>query len=129
MRRNYEKLQANIPVGADFTIADIDEKAKELGIERTELVIKAVEIYLNLHDIVINRVNKLAKELQVPEYLILNNLVLENMGINKANIELKGKGYQGSTPFVIVTDELGTRIMTGEELIEFIAQDIINKSK
>ena len=129
MSRNYEKLQVNIPVGADFTIADIDNRAKELGIKRTELVIKAVELYINLDDLVISGLKKLEVGLQVPDYLILNNLVIENMAKNKANIELKGKGYQGPTPFVIITDELGARMMTGKELFDNIKQDIINKSK
>ena len=129
MSRNYEKLQVNIPVGADFTIADIDNRAKELGIKRTELVIKAVELYINLDDLVISGLKKLEVGLQVPDYLILNNLVIENMAKNKANIELRGGNYQGHTPFVIISDELGLRMLTGKELFDNIKQDIINKSK
>jgi len=129
MSRNYEKLQANIPVGAEFTIADIDEKAKELGIERTDLVIKAVEMYLNFDNDFLNYIKHFAQGMKVPEYLVIEIMIADKKIDEEAEVEVYGPIQKMVDGFSFVTDEKGTRVLRGKELEKYLKPMKIKKYK
>ncbi len=112
----YEKLQANIPVGADFTIEDIDQKAKGLGIERTDLIIKAVDMFINFDNEFLEYIKHYADGLKIPEYLVIQNFIIGMMADKEAKDEVFGPVGEILEEFIQVLDDKGPRTLTGAEL-------------
>lgn len=119
MSEKIQKLQANIPVDNKWSLEDVDKRAEELGLNRTQLILKAVDMMMNFDNDFIEYIKFYAEGLQIPEYLVIQNQVLKVQADREARAEVYGRHNQMLSEFRFVTDEKGTpRTITGAELKE-----------
>lgn len=112
----YEKLQANIPGGSKWDLNAVDGRAKELGLDRSELIIKAVDLMMNFDNDFLEYIKYYAEGLKIPEYLVIQNMVITRMADEEAQKEVHGKLTGFVEGFMSTIDDKGPRQITGKEL-------------
>ncbi|MDO7786107.1 hypothetical protein [Desulforamulus aquiferis] len=110
-----EQIQARLSK-ADFTLADIDSKAAELGMNRTEFVLTAVEMLLGFDVVFYNRIKKTAKSLNIPVWLVMQNKLIKRFAEDAA----KSKVWGGRKEMLIEFMHTAQGPITGEELFNII---------
>ena len=107
-----ELLSVRLPVNS-FTLEDVDKKASELGLTRSELVIKAVDMMLNFDKVFIEKAQHYSKGLHIPEWLVIQNMAIKRM----VELDTHRKVWNAGNllpEFVFIDD----KTVTGSELIK-----------
>lgn len=107
-----ELLSVRLPVNS-FTLEDVDKKASELGLTRSELVIKAVDMMLNFDKVFIEKAQHYSKGLHIPEWLVIQNMAIKRM----VELDTHRKVWNAGNllpEFVFIDD----KAVTGSELIK-----------
>lgn len=107
-----ELLSVRLPVNS-FTLKDVDKKTSELGLTRSELVIKAVDMMLNFDKVFIEKAQHYSKGLHIPEWLVIQNMAIKRM----VELDTHRKVWNAGNllpEFVFIDD----KAVTGSELIK-----------
>ena len=119
MKPKKEMIQARIPEGNEWGASELEAKAEELGLNKSELIFKAVDMMMKFDNDFIEYIKFYAERLQIPEYLIIQNQVIKVQADREARAEVYNQNSQLLGEFRFVTDEKGTpRTITGLELKE-----------
>lgn len=127
-----EKLQVTIPASNKWHTEDVERKAKELGMEKTEFVMNAVDMMMNFDNVFLQKIKEYSEGLRVPEYIVIQNMIIKNMALDAAKVETNtwtGKDKL-MVEFQAVNDKGVIKTLTGEELFNNLKElfiDEINK--
>lgn len=116
MNKKIEKLQANIPADYGWSLKDVDERAEELGLSRTDFVLRAVDMLINYDQVFLDYVKDYVEGLKIPEYLVIQNMIIARMADEEAKREVYGFSSKTLDEFMSVVDAEVPRALTGKEL-------------
>ncbi len=122
-KKVYEKVQANIPNDVNWNLKEVDERAKELKLDRSELIIKALDAYMNFDKEFLKFIEYYSKGLNLPEWLVMQNQVIKIMADKEAKAEIYGRHTEMLGEFRFVTENGIPRTITGLELKEMIKEE------
>ena len=114
------KINVRIPDGTGFGLADIEAKAKSLGLNKSELVMKGISMMMNFDEVFLQRIKVFALGLHIPEWLVMQNMIIKRMANEAAEYEVYGGGTRVLTEFMLVGEGLERRSITGEELFNIL---------
>ena len=102
----------------------IDKRAAEMGITKTEFFRRAVDMLLNYDQTFLDIIDQY-KRLGLPEYLVIQNLIITAEAERAARDEACGKERRIYTEFAMTDDGY----LTGAELFAEMKQEAIRKAK
>jgi hypothetical protein len=126
------QINVRIPDNTGYGISDIDAKAKKLGITKSELVMKAITLMMNLDDELCSKIQIYSKSANIPEWVVIQNLLIETMASRAAKIELGTFIGEDATLVKIVTvpdGSDGVKIATPAEYFNALKHDFLIKEK
>ncbi len=114
-----EMIQARIPEGNDWGASELEAKAEELGLNKSELIIKAVDFFINLDIEVLKEIEANAAKLNISEHIFIQNMIIDVLARSAAEFEVYGVNKKRILPqFMFVDDKEGLRAITGKELFD-----------
>lgn len=117
-----EIIRATVPANNNWHTEDLEAKATAMGMSKSDLILKAVDMMVNFDDEFLKYIKHYSDGLNIPEYLIIQNMIIWRMGEEDAQREVWGS-LRGALPeFLHVHDEKGPRTLTGKELFA-VAKD------
>lgn len=126
-----EKLQATIPAANKWHNEDIEVKAKKLGMEKSEFILKSIDMMMNFDEEFYKKIQKYSEGLNAPEYIVIQNMIIKNMASDAAKVETNtwvGKDKIMSE-FQVVNDKGIIKMVTGEELFNSLKEEFIFEIK
>lgn len=125
-----EKLMFNIPANSEWDIAAVDARAAELGFSnRSEMMIYATDLLMNIDKNVFGKIRTQAKRLHIQDYLVIQNYVIKHMAERAAEIEVYGPGTKVLHEFLFVDNGEGPTCLTGEDLFEHLKAKKVREIK
>lgn len=120
-----EKIQVTVPTNNAWHSDDLEEKAKKMGMSRSECALMAVHILMNFDDEIIQEIYKYARGLHVPAWLVMQNMIINQLAQNKVRA---GAGEPRTLiEFRAYTDENGEpQTMTGKRLFRILVHELSN---
>lgn len=125
----YERLSSSIPVDNDWKLKDIEKKAEELKLDKNDFIIKAVDMLMNFDNEFIKYIEKYSKGLKIPEYLVIQNMIIKQMADKEAKKEVYGELQELLEEFMVIHDEKGPRTATGQELKKILKDKAVREYK
>lgn len=125
----YERVNTAIPVNNEWDLEDIDKRAKELGMSRNELILKAIDTFMNFDNDFLEYIKIQANGLHTPEYLVIQNFIITKIADQEARFEVYGETQEMVEGFIFVRDDKGTRVLTGNELKKILKDSKVRKYK
>lgn len=122
-----ERLQATIPNSNKWHNEDIEAKAKELGMEKSEFILNAVDMMMNFDEVFLKKIQRYSNGLHIPEWLVIQNMIIKRMADESAEFEVFGTGKRVLDEFVMAGDEDNHRTITGDELFNHLKKLYIQK--
>jgi len=113
-----EKLQVTIPTSNKWHNEDIEAKAKEMGIEKSELVLKAVDMIMNFDKTTYQKIEAMSEGLKLPEWLVIQNLIINTFADKAADRDLNGNRPEILKEFTAMSDGEDYKILTGVPLYD-----------
>lgn len=126
-----EKLQVTIPTTNKWHTEDVERKAKALGLEKTEFIMKAIDMIMNFDDVFLNRIIEYSEGLKVPEYMVIQNMIIKNMALDSAKVETNTWTSKDKlmSEFQSVNEKGILKMLTGEELFNNLKEQFIFEIK
>lgn len=126
-----EILRATIPTSNKWHIEDIEAKAKEMGMDKTEFILKAVDMMMNFDKNFIKRIQGYSEGLNVSEYMVIQNMIIKNMALDAAKVETDTWGGTDKlmTEFQAVNEKGTIKMLTGEELFNNLKEQFVSEIK
>lgn len=115
-----ELISVRIPNGNKWNLKDIEEKSQKYGMEKSEFILAAIDMLMNFDEVFFKKIQSYAKGLNIPEYIVLQNMVINQFAKEAAEEAAYGPLRKVLHEFVHVTDEKGPRTLTGEELFNVL---------
>lgn len=109
-----------LPHDSDWTPEDINNKADNMGLSRNEFIVKAIDIFMNFDKEFLDYIKYYAEGLQIPEYLVIQNMVIVRMADEEAQKEVYGDLGGMVEGFLSTIDKKGPRQITGKELKDIL---------
>ncbi len=119
-----ELIQARL-ANVTFSVADIDKKAADLGMNRSELILKAVDMLMNFDEVFFNRIQKRSNDFNIPEWVVMQNMIIKSMAKDAARAIVWGPETRMLDEFMIRNDGVEARAITGEELFNTLRDKYI----
>lgn len=110
-------------------IQKIDIAAAEKGLSRTDFMLKAVDMLLNFDEGFYKRVEEYAEALKLPEYMVIQNMVISEIAKKSAKAKVWGERQEMLFEFPVVSKGVQLRMMTGEELFKSLEKMYIHNEK
>lgn len=125
------KINVRIPDGTGFGLADIEAKAKSLGLNRSEFVMKAVSMMMNFDEEFLKEIQGFSEGLHIPEWLVIQNMIINRLADEDAEYEVYGGGRRRLLlEFMQVGEGIERRTLTGKPLhAELKAEYVIKHEK
>lgn len=101
-----------------ITTTQLDEKAKELGMSRAAFIVNAIETFLGLDKGFYQRLEEYAKALNIPAWLVMQNMLIKRMAKEAADFEVWGPGQHLLEEFRFTNQGP----ITGEELFNSLKE-------
>lgn len=124
-----EKLQATIPQDNKWHTEDIEAKAKSLGIDKREFILKAVDMLMNFDNGFYQRIRRYSTGLKVPEYVVIQNMIINQIAKNSAETKVWGEHQKMLKEFAFAGEGENMRMITGEELFNMLEGSYIHEEK
>lgn len=131
MREKQERIQATVSKNNKWHSEEVEERAKELGMEKGELIIKAVDMIMSFDKEFYRRIQEYSKGLNIPEYIVIQNMIIKNMALDAAKVETNtwsGKDKLMSE-FQAVNEKGNLKMLTGEELFNNLKEQYVTDIK
>jgi hypothetical protein len=109
---------------ASFTVADVDERAKQFNMSRSALIQMGLEFIMNFDPVLLDKINQLSKALKVPAWLVVQNMLIKRFAQDAARAEM-GQSRIVYDEFLFTSEG----VITGEELFEQIKQNEVKRLK
>jgi len=110
-----ERLNTAIPKNNKWHEEDIRAKAAELDIKPSEFVLKALDAALGFDNDFVKRITAYADALNVPLHIVIQNIIIDRWAREEAEDAVNPQ-QRIRLEYLTVTDDKGTRMLTGEEL-------------
>lgn len=110
-------IRARIPNKSAYSLEDLDRKAEDLGMSRSQFVLRAVEMLLNFDKSFLDILDQYTR-LGLPEYLVIQNLIIKAEAEMTARDEVSGKTPRIYLEFAMTDRGNGAQYLTGKELFE-----------
>lgn len=118
-----EKINFNIPAGSKWGVADVEKRAKELGLQnKSELVVMALDMMMNFDDDFIKTMQKYADGLHTDLFIVIQNMIIRQLARNEVRQNVWGKAGEIRDQFVAVDRGDGFYMMTGQELMDHLVK-------
>lgn len=126
-----ERVQATIPANYKWHNEDIDKRAKEFGLKKGDFILFAVDFMLNIDDTAWGIISNYSKGLKVPEYLIIQNILIKRAADQAAQMETYGRILDGVLDEFISNsqDGINWKMLTGEELFNVLKDKYVREYK
>jgi hypothetical protein len=124
-----EKIQATIPQDNKWHLEDIEVKAKSLGIEKGDFILKAVDMLMNFDNGFYQRIRQYSTGLKVPEYVVIQNMIINQIAKKSAETKVWGEHQRLLKEFAFAGEGENMRIITGEELFNMLEGSYIHEEK
>lgn len=129
MKPKKEMIQARIPEGNEWGASELEAKAEELGLNKSELIIKAVDFFMNFDNAILNYIKDYSENLNIPEYLVVQNLIIKLIADDEAKAEVYGNRTELLSEFRFIMENGVPRTVTGLELKEALKKEKIFEYK
>lgn len=126
---DYRRISFVLPTDSKWDAEALATKAKNLGMTRNELIVKAVDMFYNYDDEFLKYIKHYSDGLNIPEYLIIQNMIIWRMGKEAAEREVYGSLNKILDEFLQVHDEKGPRTLTGKELFAVVKDSKVEELK
>lgn len=114
----------NIRLPDGITLEQIDEVAKKYDLNRTEFVLKALEMLLGFDDFFLAELSRWAEGLHLPEWIIIQNMVLARFAKQDASETV----YEEKSPALDEFQYTTRNIITGRELYQRFYKDYVKRN-
>lgn len=125
-----EKLQVTVPSTNKWHTEDVERKVEELGLEnKSELILKALDLYMNFDNVFLQRIENISKNVIIPEYLVIQNMIIKQFALDAAKVDTKtwGGSDRLMSEFQFVNEEGIRRTLTGESLFNNLKESYISE--
>lgn len=122
-----ERLQSTIPNSNKWHNEDVEVKAKKLGMEKSEFILNAVDMMMNFDEIFFKRIQEYSNGLHIPEWLVIQNMIIKRMADEAAECEVFGQNGKVLDEFIMTGEGNKHETMTGEKLFNFLKDQSIQK--
>lgn len=116
MKSKKEMIQARIPVNNEWDNDELAAKAKELGMNKSEFIVKAVDFFVNFDSATYLKLDIHANSLHIPLWLYIQNKLIKEMAQTAAELEVGKTTSKIVDDYILFEDEEGPRVLTGMEL-------------
>lgn len=125
------KINVRIPDGTGYGLSDIENRAKELGLNKSEFIMKAVDMMMNFDEEFYKKVQTYSKAAQIPEWLVIQNLIIERMAYRAAKVEADTLTGEDRVLVKVLTVPEGNsfRTATAEEYFNALKRDFFIKEQ
>lgn len=106
-------IRARIPNKSAYSLEDLDRKAEDLGMSRSQFVLRAVDMLLNFDKSFLDILDQYTR-LGFPEHLVIQNLIIKAEAERAAVNEVNGEQPRIYLEFAM-TDK---GYLTGKELFK-----------
>jgi hypothetical protein len=116
----YENLSLKLTQG--ISLDDIDNRARELGLNRSQFVNLALTGMINFDLSIWKKIQEYSKSLNLPEWIIIQNMIIKIFAEREAEVESSSKP--------IILDEFvqtSNGMLTGQALYDHIKKQYKNK--
>ena len=114
---DYRRISFVLPTDSKWDAEALATKAKNLGMTRNELIVKAVDMFYNYDDEFLKYIKHYSDGLNIPEYLIIQNMIIKQIAKSQAKKKVWGAENRRLEEFIMVEDSKGSRMLTGQELL------------
>ena len=112
------KLQARIPADSPWTIEDLETKAAELGMNKSEFIVDAVDFFMNFDSATYLKLKIFATGAHLPTWLYMQNNIIKEMAQTAAELEVGKIKSKLVDDYILLETKEGPQILTGLELFE-----------
>lgn len=109
-------LTVRLPDGFEFGLQDMDEKAKQLGLNRTGFALKGLELMMGFDPVFLSKVENYAKGLNIPTWLVMQNMLIKRFAEESAETEVVGSSGRPLHEFMFTSEGP----VTGEKLFDIL---------
>ncbi len=122
MKPKKEVIQARVPVNSEWGIDDLEAKAEELGMNKSEFIIKAVDFFINFDPAIYLKLDIKAKGSNIPLWLYTQNKIIKEMAQSAAEYEAGKVSSKLTDEYIYLEDKEGVRLLTGMELYKELVE-------
>lgn len=124
-----ERLQITISADNNWHTEELEAKAESIGMSKNDFTFKAIDLMMNFDNEFLKYIKFYSKGLHLPEFLIIQNIIIGRMAEEDARKEVFGSISGLLEEFISTNDENGPRTLTGEELYKQLKQLKIQEFK
>jgi len=125
----YKRITLVLPASSKWDAEDLAAKAEKIGMTRNELIIKAIDMLYNFDDDFLKYIKHYSDGLKIPEYMVIQNMIILRMGEEAAQREVHGSLRKSLDEFIHVIDDKGPRTLTGKELYTVVKNSKVEELK
>jgi len=119
MEQRYDALSVRL-IRELLSLEQIDKRASELGLNRSQFVTKALLMLVNFDLDFWKKITRYAENLRIPEWLVIQNMLIKRFAREDAEAQVFGRQSKMLDEFISFYDETGPRTPTGEELYNIL---------
>lgn len=112
----YETL--SLKLTENLTLAEIDERAEKLNMNRSQFVNMALQMVTSFDLDFWNRIQKYSDGLHIPEWAIIQNMLIDRFAREEAWMAVFGKPNSKIDDFIFFNTPDGPALLTGSEFAE-----------
>lgn len=124
-----EIIRATVPANNNWHTEDLEAKATAMGMSKSDLILKAVDMMVNFDDDFLKYIKHYSDGLKIPEYMVIQNMIILRMGEEAAQREVHGSLRKSLDEFIHVIDDKGPRTLTGKELYTVVKNSKVEELK
>lgn len=110
-----------------LTLEKIDERAKDLGLNRSKFVVLALQMMINFDPAFWGRIQSYSKGLNVPEWVVIQNMLIKRFAKEEAEYEVCGEKATILEEFLTLQESSGPRMATGKELFKILKEHYVKE--
>lgn len=122
----YDSLSVRL-IKDVLTLGQIDKRAEELGLNRSQFVTQALLMLVNFDLEFWERIQAYNKALNLPEWKVIQNMLLKRFALEDAEFQVLGGKGKNLDEFINFHDEAGLRVRTGEELYNILKERYVRE--
>ena len=108
----------------NLTLEEIDKRAEELGINRSQFTALALQTLINFDLNFWKKIQSYSEGLNQPEWLIIQNMLIKRFA-RDAEVQVFERKSKMLDEFMNFHDEAGPRVPTGKELYKILKEQYV----